>query len=138
MVLGGSLMSTPVQFPDICPKGPRRLSVGRYPSYATQFRSGSSQIRKSGTAVYDLTFDVDFGSIRNSEAGMVMKAYLDSMGSSYRVLISTILFKGVSTDILDLLPAVEWHFAAPPTIRAEDPGWASTSVQFQGDSVFVP
>ena len=60
-----------------------RLSVGRYPSYATQFRSGSSQIRRSGTAVYGLTFDVDFGSIRNSEAGMVMKAYLDSMGSSY-------------------------------------------------------
>lgn len=133
-------MSAPdIQFPDICPKGPRRFGVGRYPSYATQFRSGSSQIRKSGTVAYGLTFDVDFGLIRNAEAALIMDAYNDAYGSSYRVRISTILFKGVRVDILNAIPTnLEWHFAAPPTIRAEFPGWSSTSVQFIGDPNFVP
>lgn len=133
-------MSAPEeQFPDICPKGPRRFSFGRYPSYATQFRSGSSQIRKSGTLAYGLTFDVDFGTIRDTEAAMIMETYAKTYGSSYRVRISTILFKGVSNDILEKIPTnLEWRFAAPPTIRSELPGWSSASVQFIGDPTFKP
>ena len=133
-------MAAPVvQFPDICPKGPRRLALGEFPDYAAQFQSGSSQIRKSGTANYGLIFDVDFGLIRDAEAALIMDAYNEVYGSSYRVLISTILFKGVSTDLLDLIPTnLEWHFAAMPTIKSRFPGWSSTSVSFIGDPTFVP
>lgn len=133
-------MAVPViQFPSICPKGRRVFRPGYFGSKSFQFRSGASGIRNIGSLESDAEFEVDFGLIKDADATEILKAYLDASGSSYRVLIASILFIGVSSDFLDVIPEhFHWHFAEEPSITSEMPGWSRTQVKFVGIAPFKP